>query len=508
MKKRTYLWFVIIAIFLSGCNALTQPPKNLIYAKENIIKVPIKEENQTKEIQKPLPLIKHTKTKKNETNKAFNTFINSEILKHSNVSFYAVNIKTGKVVHDYRSEIALTPASIMKIITSATALEVLTPNDTLETKLLYDGKINNNKKLIGNIYILGGGDPTLGSDGISKNKDQFIKDWIKAIKNKGITSISGNIIVLDNLFGYDGIPKTWLWEDMGTAYAPGTYGISVFDNIYTLYLKSGKPRTTPKILKIVPKINGLTFENKSTVSLKGRRDISVRGIPLSNKRFILGEVPANQEKISVRSDIPNPGLFLGQYFANALNKNSIKFKGKIKTSRTTNKKPKNPKLLAVTKSVPISKIVNILLTRSDNHYTESLYHILQKDKGINVIDYWKDKGMDIGALTMKDGCGLSRGDTLSTKLLVNILSYMSKNDNFKNLLPIAGKEGTVSDFLNNTPLQGHSHIKSGSMNGIQSYAGYIENNNNEYAFAIVVNHWNGKRTALKKEIEILLNNLF
>lgn len=502
MKKRNYLWFILISIFLSSCNALTQSNKPVLTNKvihEKKLETILNDKN--KEV---IPVTKETK----EIN-AFNKFINSENLKYSNVSFYAVNLKNKKVIENYKSSIALTPASVMKIVTSATALEVLKPDGRLETKLVYDGKIDKNHKLIGNLYIVGGGDPTLGSDGIEKKQTEFLNEWVNAIKSKGIKSISGDIIVLDDLFGYEGIPKTWLWEDMGTAYAPGVYGISVFDNLYTIYLKSGKPRTTPKIVKIIPRVKGLKLINNSKVSLRGRRDITVRGVPLNNNRVILGEVPENQEKITIKTDIPDPGLFLGEYFSDYLKKNNVKLLGKVKTSRNTKKRPKNPKVLAVTKSVTISEIVNILLTRSDNHYTESLYQILEKEKGIDIKEYWKEKGIDIGSLTMKDGSGLSRGDTLSTKLLVDILEYMySQNINFEKLLPIAGKEGTVIEFLKETPLEKKAHIKSGSMSGIQSYAGYVEKGDKKYAFAIIINHWNGNRGKLRKEIETLLNNLF
>lgn len=475
MKKRVCLWVVLLGIILSSCT-----------------KLPV----SSGELSSQPKIVKE--------------FVGAEIVEHGDLSFHVVDLKTGKVVADHRGKNALVPASVMKIVTSGAALEVMGGNKTLETKLMYEGKIDKNGILKGDLYIQGGGDPTLGSDGIAADPEAFLADWVKEMKKAGVNSIKGDIIVLDDLFGYEGIPGKWLWEDMGTDYAPGTYGISIFDNLYTLYLSSGKPGTTPKIVGTKPQMKDLTFDNHAVVSPDGKRDIYVRGVPFENKRGFYGIVPENKVEITIKSDIPDPGLFLGQYFSNYIKKNGIKFDGKVTTARLTSKRPKNAVTIAVTESAPVSEIVKVLLTRSDNHYAEHLFQLLEKVEGVNVMEFWKEKGLDVDSLTMKDGSGLSRGDTLSAKLLTDILAYMAerKELKFEELLPIAGQDGTVAKFLKETPLSGNARIKSGSMSGIQSYAGYLEKDGKRYAFAIIVNHWNGDRTDLRNEMEKLLNGLF
>lgn len=475
MKKRVCLWIVLLGIFLSSCTKLPVSSGEL-----------------------------------SSQPKAVKEFVGAEIVEHGDLSFYAVDLKTGKVVAAHREKSALVPASVMKIVTSAAALEVMGGDKTFETKLMYEGKIDKAGLLKGDLYIQGGGDPTLGSDGISAAPEAFLADWVKEMKKARITSVNGDIIVLDDLFGYDGIPGKWLWEDMGTDYAPGTYGISIFDNIYTLYLSSGGPGTTPKIIGTKPEMKDLTFDNQAVVSPDGKRDIYVRGVPFENRRGFYGIVPENRAELTIKSDIPDPGFFLGQYFSDYMRKNGIKFKGKVTTARVTAKRPKNPVILAVTESAPVSEIIKVLLTRSDNHYAEHLFQLLEKVEGVNVVEFWKEKGLDVDSLTMKDGSGLSRGDTLSAKLLTDILVYMDekKELKFEELLPIAGQDGTVAKFLKETPLSGNARVKSGSMSGIQSYAGYLEKDGKRYVFALIVNHWNGDRTDLRNEMEKLLNGLF
>lgn len=262
------------------------------------------------------------------------------------------------------------------------------------------------------------------------------------------------------------------------------------------------------VLGTKPEIDGLKFENRLKISPKGRKDFSVRGLPFENKRVLNGEVPANQKKITTKSDIPNPALFLGQYLKKSLKNSGVPVSGEVKTSRNTNKKPKNPKTLAVTKSVTVEEMVRVLLKRSDNHYTEHLYQLL-KLEGVDIDKFWEERGIDTKALVMADGSGLSRGNYLSASILTDILVYMNENyPNFDKLFPRGGYEGTVSDFLEPEVFDGVVRVKSGSMSGIQSYTGYIEKNGKKLAFTIIVNHWNGSRNRLKDEMEKFINNLF
>lgn len=442
---------------------------------------------------------------KKKGKKSIENFVNLEMLKYSNVGISIVDLQSGEQVGSYNENKAITPASILKVVTSSAALEVLGADTKLETKLLYDGKIDGEGNLNGDIYIIGGGDPTLGSDGIKRDQTSFMKEWIENIKKSGIKNIKGDIVVVDNLFGYVGVEERWLWEDFGTSYGQGTYGISIFDNLYTLYLESDDKSV--KVVKTKPQIPDLKFENRLKISSKGRRDFSVRGLPFENKRVLNGEVPANS-KIVTKSDIPNPGLFLGEYLKSNLKNSNINVSGKVKTSRVTSKRGKNLKTIAITKSATIEEIIKVLLKRSDNHYTEHLYQLL-KLEGIDIEKFWKERGIDTEALVMCDGSGLSRRDYVSAKVLTDILVYMDKNHpNYENLFPRGGYDGTVSDFLEAEVFSGEVRVKSGSMSGIQSYTGYVKKKDKKYAFTIIVNHWNGSRNRLKNEMEKLIKDLF
>ena len=431
---------------------------------------------------------------------------------HAGISFHGVDLDTGKTAGAYNENMSIVPASTMKIVTSAAALELLGKDYQFETRLLYDGTINKNGVLKGNLFIQGMGDPTLGSDGVKVDKNAFLKQWLEAMRKAEIKKVDGNIIVLDGLFGYQGVPGKWLWEDFGTDYGAGTYGISVYDNLYTLYLKSGSVGTLPVILRTEPTVTGLKIKNQSKVAGKEETEPYVRGIPFSFDRILHGDVLPNQEEYKMKSDIPDPGLFLAQHFLSYLTENGIQVQGKATTERLTTERPKAEKTLVITKSVTLSEIVKVLMSRSDNHYAEHLYEFVKTEKKTTIADFWKEKGFPVKALVMRDGSGMSPQNALSAKFLTDLLVYMDRpeqaNLHYKELFPIAGQEGTVKLFLKGSPLEGKAFIKTGSFSGVQSYAGYVENNGKRYAFAIIVNNWNGTRNELRVKIAHLLVDLF
>ena len=481
--------------------------------------VPIKEQHQSLELERPrfTPQVEEENIvvekqeiieeengikEKNEES----DIIVGNLLKNSNMSYYAVDLDTGKVLVDYRGKNIATPASVMKIVSSAAAFEILGKDTRLKTKLLYNGTIDKNGILKGNVYIQGGGDPTLGSEFFKGDREAFIKDWIASIKKAGIKTIKGNIIVIDDLFGYEGVSSKWLLEDLATGYGQGAYGISIFDNLYTLYIKSDANKGS--VTRSVPKLQDISFVNNMRISPKGRTDISVRGLPFNNTRELIGEIPANKKNIIVKTDIPDPGLFLGKYFKNKLSISGIKVTGEVKTSRINKVKPKNLKELAVTDSKTIGEIINIILVKSNNHYAEHIFKLLELN-GINLNKFWKEKGIDTTSLAVYDGSGLSRADYISSKVLTEILIYMYKNHpDYIDLLPRAGYEGTVTNFLTVQTFDGEAKLKSGSMGGVQSYAGYLNKDGKHIAFAMIINQWNGTRRQVKKEMERLLKELF
>jgi len=446
-----------------------------------------------------------------QTPPALAKFLNNKNLAHASVSLKAIDLNTKKVIVSYNENQSLTPASNLKLVTTATALETLGSRFCFETPLLYDGFIQNDT-LQGNLYIKGSGDPTLGSEYTSDDREKFLKEWLNAINHAGIRNIAGNIIALDQLFGYEGVSPKWLLEDAGNYYAPGIYGISVFDDMYRVYLQSFAPDSLTKILYTEPKLNNLQLTNEIKASSDSSDNSWVSSLPFSNEVRLYGTIPANRSSFAAKGAIPDPGLFLANYFRDYLQKNGITIEGTATTYRLNPVIPAETKLLSINRSVDLASIVKATNVWSDNQFAEHLYKVLTVLDSVDIPEYWRKKGLDSDALFMHDGSGTSPQDAVSTGFLIDLLTYMYKQSEnsgvFYHSLPVAGKDGTVASLLKNTSLEGKARLKSGSLSNVQSFSGYIESKGKLYAVSLIINNFTGKRRELKKEIEQLFVRLF
>ena len=160
--------------------------------------------------------------------------------KHASVGVYAIQMKTGEVLLDHDSDKSLTPGSCMKLVTTGAALHLLGPLNKFETHLEYDGFLDKEGVLHGNLYIRGGGDPSLGSDRISSSLTKQIASWVRAIELTGIRSIEGEIFGDATRWEKAMSVPSWAWEDLGNYYGSGASALSFHENTYSLFFQPGK----------------------------------------------------------------------------------------------------------------------------------------------------------------------------------------------------------------------------------------------------------------------------
>ena len=389
-------------------------------------------------------------------------FVNNPLMINANISLLVKELATNKTVYEYRPKNSTIPASTMKLVTTATALELLGPKFCFETKLEIDGTLSSTGVLNGNLYIHGGGDPTLGSEHLG-DKD-FLSKWVLKVKGAGIKKITGHIVADGTLYDDQGVNPKWTWEDIGNYYAAGAYGISYMDNTYQLVLRSGYEGTTPEILRVVPEIPALKFDNHLTSTSIDFDSAYFYGAPHSYLRSIHGEIPANRIEYIIKGGIPNPGLLLAEHFQDRLVESGITI-SQLPSDNVT--KRTDRKVILVKESPQLNEIIKETNVHSNNGYAEQIFRYLALKKStlatsttaVQVVRaFWKSKGLPIEQLFNYDGCGLSPLDAVSAQFLVDLLIYMQtispNKDAFFNSLPVSGKSGTLTTFLQRTALQG------------------------------------------------------
>ncbi len=455
-------------------------------------------------------------------------FVNNSALKHASIGVCVKDLSTGKTIVSYNEDKSLTSASIMKLVTTATALELLGPNFRYETMLALDAQ--DPSKLL----VMGVGDPTLGTSVFKENPYSFLMDWTQKLQARLASIDNLKLYIVDNFFGYDGVSDEWTWVDMGNYYAAGAYGVSVFDNTYSLFFDTTNRNSSPQILRTDPEIKGLTFINYLQLNSTGSDNGYIYGAPFSYQRILRGNIPAGRTNFSIKGDIPDPGLMLGELLVAELSKKSIDVV-ELRTAKpdyishgnsvnnSSNISYGVGEVLHVHQSRPLSDILCEVNVESNNHYAEHLIRTIGRNQnpdiysdalkeGIKYVNkYLTQKNITTSSLFLHDGCGLAPQNAASATFFCDLLLYMYNQSNYSKefyaSLPTAGRDGTLKSFMKNTKYDGKIRAKSGSIGGVQCYAGYLIDGNKKYAFAIMVNKFTGSRTALRRSIEGFIGSL-
>lgn len=442
---------------------------------------------------------------------ALQNFLNEPALRHANISFLLQDSQTGKAISQHNPNTLATPASVTKLFTTATALELYGGDYRFTTTLETDGTLLPDGTLQGNLYIVGSGDPTMGS---FKHGDRsFIFTWLKKIKQHGIKKIEGKVIADISFFDPEAINAQWIWEDIGNYYAPGISALSYMDNTLHIQLQSGPIGTTPKITKVTPEIDGLEFENHLKCTHVTFDSAYVHGIPLHNKRFLFGAIPSNKGVFGLKGDIPNPALLLAQHFTQLLREASVNV---TQEADYTFRRDTTREVIYTHYSPCLRDIVWEINQKSNNHYAEHLFRHLGSQMGIpasanhsiaTIKSYWRTRIWD-DTYFIADGSGLSPLNAISATTFVRLIHYMTQQsthkEDFLYSLPTAGKSGTLTSFLKGTYLEGHLQAKSGTTRRIKSYGGIIRTpEGKNYTFAIIVNN----ATCSPRNLQYLIQKL-
>ncbi len=424
---------------------------------------------------------------------------------------------TGKTVVERNPQLNLVPASIMKVFVTAAALEKLGPEGTFATRLYYDGAISDGF-LNGNIYIKGGGDPSLGSRLISGAVpiEEVFKGWTAAIRAGGINVINGAVVADETAF--ESVqPGSWAWEDIGNYYAAPPSALTVNDGLYTLYLKpSAEVGGDAVVLRTEPYIDDLRFENHIKTGPAGSGDNSyIYAFPGQYQAVLRGFIPQGGPEFAIKGALPDTALFAAQSFGYYLTKAGINANKKPRKGTA----PAGLKLLAETVSVPLRNIVRVANKHSFNLYAELLLRQLgggSPEAGLAAVrSYLAANGVEVSELELSDACGLSTRDTAKAASFTDLLRAVSKKKYFPDFYDslVSPGDPEASGHLRNmgkgTALEKNLRSKSGSLAGVRSYTGYLKTKKGRtLVFTSIVNNYSLPGASLDSMHETLLLELY
>lgn len=400
-----------------------------------------------------------------------------------NISVSIRSLSSGQQVYDHFSEMNLPPASTLKLVTTATALEYLSGKYRFETMIYSNGRVSEGK-VLGDILLEGIGDPTFGSPRFKENPFEQI---LQTLRENEIHTIEGSLKILNN--DVTSFPPGWLAGDIGNYYGAFSSPFSFYENLYTVYFNGGAKEGDPAgIAAISPYDDSWKIRNEVKTGEAGSGDqVNILNLPFSNDIRIVGTVPLNARNFPVKGAIPN----VNRIFTDSLY-TFLTGKGMVIGNKVYPENQQNEELGSVL-SPEISEIARETNYRSVNIFADGLANFMwepdSKSYDEFLKQFWKEKGVDLGSHRFLDGSGLSPLNTLSCRSLTALLTRMKSNTDFLAGIPVVGRDGTVAGLGKNTG--GRISAKSGSITGTRNYAGYFTSlAGKKYAFSIYVNGFN------------------
>lgn len=447
---------------------------------------------------------------------AVESIMNSGNLKTCSWCVYAIDASNGEVIFSSPQK-SLSTASVMKLYTTAVALDVLGPDKTFSTSLFYTGKFNPKTGIVrGNLLLKGGADPAFYSSYFADHYRGCFGNWVEQLKMKGIKKIEGKILLDLSFLDNASIPGGWNWDDIGNYYGAGVSALTFMDNTYSIHFASpDKPGELVTIKYTDPEIPGLKLENLVRSSLINGDHTIVYGAPGAYQEYVEGTIPVSREDFVVRASMPDPAMIAGKIFLKKLREGGIIISGGV--ARMATKDSTGRILVSEFHSPPLKDLIVPLNKESLNLYAE---HLLREsgrgktgeptlEKGLETYrQFCKDKGIYQEGFFPADGSGLSRSNALTARTLAETMKYVYDGPNrepFFNSLPIAGVDGTLKNTFKGTPLEKNLKAKTGSMARVRSISGIMQTKSGKTVLvAIILNNFDPATTESSKVLESIL----
>lgn len=429
---------------------------------------------------------------RDDVTEAMKNVLGSDDFKGASVSMLAVT-GDGDTLLCHDSGRLLIPASNMKLVSTALAMHSLGPDYRYGTGIGYSGTIEDGT-LRGDLYIIGGGDPTIGSaNPIATPLGTLFGEWMEMISDTGISHIEGNIVGDGRFFsGMDGHP-TWEVCDAGTYYGTGTSGLSFYENVQDFNVSAGeKPGDPVNIEPGYPETPWMEFIYSCTTGKPGTGN-SLYFYP--DSFYPCGEMrgtfAVDRQPRTEHAANRFPEYTLAWYFWRFLADNGIESEeGPADTGPVFGicAMPQDSlKIIGRTFSAPLSDIIAETNRKSNNLYAETLMKTLGKEycgsgcydsSYVAVRGLLEETGVTGHRTIIRDGSGLSRENLLSADFLCDLLMKMTLSPSFEdffNSLPRPGGIGTLEYEMQSVPfsIKDRIRMKSGSMGGVRCLSGYI-----------------------------------
>jgi serine-type D-Ala-D-Ala carboxypeptidase/endopeptidase (penicillin-binding protein 4) len=455
---------------------------------------------------------------------ALTALAKDSVMMHAAWSFRAVNATTGAVLAEKDPEMALVPASNMKLVTTAAALKILGADSVLRTEV-WGSMALKDKAYAGNIAIIGCGDPSFCSQYTAHPMtiDSFRRDFFKQIKKAYPKLSPQTSLSISNYNTKTEIPGSWEYGDLTEPYGVTANGFNFFDNQIKIQYKANDSIFKARLTYIATQpdfcmkwhdaeADKIVYVAESSV--KNHLNIVWEG---GRNWHLEGTVHFSNEVLNLT--FANPYI-RAQLVYNLCDSLHIK-----PTPNFQSYSKKGWKKAFSYDSPTISELIKVCNEESINLYAEAFLKIAAEratlmgvsKNGADLVQlliakYSEKSNINTGGTRFEDGSGMSRHNLLTTRFMTDFLVAVQKDTtiakSFYTSLPISGETGSLKKWFKDQPAKGKIHAKTGSMSRVLAYSGYTTNAKNEkIVFSLIVNNFDTELNATRFKLTSFLNVL-
>lgn len=411
---------------------------------------------------------------------------------HLGVQVYSLSRQ--EVLFDLNPDAPLSPASSIKLLTALVALKRLGPDYTYKTEVYSDGVLDKGGVLRGNLYLKGGGDPSL----VTERMYLLVAEVLRS----GIKQINGSIVVDDWVFDQIKVNPNSIPTDTDRAYNAPVGGLSFNYNTTTAHFRPGDEVGDKPKVYIEPDTGYISLLNQAHTAKAntGYKLVASRVKGNAGDTILVrGSIPKGLGEQTTYFNIVSPQLYAGYALRYFLEMRGVKVLGReIRHDKVV----PGARKIAVLESLPLREIVTLMNKFSNNFIAETLVKTLGKEikgepgtveKGLEVVREEATRiGMNTSGFNIVSGSGLTRDNRVTAHQFIQLLNAAYLDfDVLPELLasmPIAGKDGTLKKRMKGTTAFGRLRAKTGSIDGVSSLVGMVQSRGGELlAFSVLMN---------------------
>jgi len=465
---------------------------------------------------------------------------------HSIWGISVVDLATGASLYSENADKLLQPASNTKLFTTATTLALVGPEYRFLTTVESGGAPDSKGRVAGDVVLVGRGDPNLSGRVLPYSKKtervtqhaRVLDELVDQVAAAGVTVIDGDIVGDDSYFVYERYGEGWTQDDLMWDYGAPASALTINDNLLFASLKPADRVGQRALLTLDPYTNYYTVRNLVTTTSRSiARNIGILREPGSLELTFWGTIPLGDPGDDEALAIEEPATANAQLLRMLLQQRGIIVRGKVRAVHSQPWQYPPPLIhqplvvppsttpsrfvLAQHQSAPLVEDLVVINKVSQNLHVEMMLRLLGKLKGVSGsvsggLEVEKkflteQIQIDPSEFALYDGSGLSRSDLATPYAFTQLLQYVNGQPwatQFRDTLPIAAEDGSLSTRFKGTFAADHLEAKTGQLGSVNSLSGYaVTKGGHNVAFSIMVNHHTLGNTRAKQMIDDIVNAL-